>query len=65
MLKLRSLFTIDSVNRACVVKYNTFSAYYAQELDLTGELTHARYGKIIDIFDLSDKCLFHACIDVF
>ena len=36
MLKLRSLLTIDSVNRASVVKYNTFSAYYAQELDFTG-----------------------------
>ena len=49
MLKLRSLYTIDSMNRSCVVKYNTFSAHYAQELDFTGYLTHARYGKIIDI----------------
>ena len=36
MLKLRSLYTIPSVNRACAEKYNTFSACYAQELDFTG-----------------------------
>ena len=49
---------IHSVNHARVVKHNTISSYYAEDLAVTSYLTHAHYWKIIHISAFLDNWSF-------